>query len=289
MKINRIFSGLATSFILFGSALGTIAQDNSSLLWKISGNEMAQPSYLFGTIHMLPEDKYFFTDNMKSALSSTEVLALEANMDIPFAEQMKMATDMLMPDGKSWTDYLSAEEYALVRSAFVDSLGIKEKKLEKYMKIRPIYVSGLILTDLLGNVKMYEQELTSMAKKDKKSVIGLETIQEQMAIVSNISIEDQMDDLKKATAGMLRDYNELLDAYLAQNLILLGELAAKEDGFDKMEAKLLTERNDKWISSMQDQLKKNPTFFAVGAMHLVGEKGLISQLKAAGYTVEAVN
>jgi uncharacterized protein YbaP (TraB family) len=177
----------------------------------------------------------------------------------------------------------------LVRSAFVDSLGIKEKKLEKYMKIRPIYVSGLILTDLLGNVKMYEQELTSMAKKDKKSVIGLETIQEQMAIVSNISIEDQMDDLKKATAGMLRDYNELLDAYLAQNLILLGELAAKEDGFDKMEAKLLTERNDKWISSMQDQLKKNPTFFAVGAMHLVGEKGLISQLKAAGYTVEAVN
>lgn len=287
--MNRFFTGLATSCIFLGSFFGSFAQETSSLLWKISGNNLTKPSYLFGTIHLLPEDKYFFSDNMMKALSSTEVLALEANMDIPFAEQMKMATEMIMPEGKSWADHMTAEDYALVKSAFVDSLGIKEKKLEKYTKIKPIYVGGLILTDLLGKVKMYEQELSSMAKKEKKNVIGLETIQEQMEIVSNITIEDQMDDLKTTTASMLRDYNELLAAYLAQDLTQLGELATKEEGFDKMEAKLLTERNDKWIVAMKDQLSKNSTFFAVGAMHLVGEKGLISQLKAAGYTVEAVN
>lgn len=287
--MNRFFTGLATSIIFLGSFFGSFAQETSSLLWKISGNNLAKPSYLFGTIHMLPEDKYFFTENMKNALSSTEVLALEADMDIPLSEQMKMAMEMMMPSGKSWSDYMTAEEYLLVKAAFIDSLGIKEKKLDKYMKIKPIYVSGLILTDLLGKVKMYEQELTSIAKKEKKTLIGLETIQEQMDIVSNISMEEQMDDLKKTTASMLRDYNELLDAYTTQNLNLLGELATKEDGFDRMEAKLLTERNDKWIVAMKDQLAKNSTFFAVGAMHLVGDNGLISQLKAAGYTVEAVN
>ncbi|MBI1287960.1 MAG: hypothetical protein GC178_10310 [Flavobacteriales bacterium] len=287
--MNRIYTGLAATVFIIGSAFGSLAQDANSLLWKISGNGISKPSYLFGTIHMLPEDKYFFTDKMQAALNESETLALEAELDIPFAEQMKMATAMIMPDGKSWKDYMTDDEYAALTSAFVDSLGLKAKKIEKYSKIRPIYISGLILTDLLGKVKMYEQELSSMAKKDKKPIIGLETLKEQMDIVSGVSIEEQMEDLKKNTASILRDYNEMLDAYLAQDLHELEKSTEEDESFDAMEAKLLTERNDRWVKSIAEQVAKNPTFFAVGAMHLVGEKGLIQQLKTAGYTVEAVN
>lgn len=288
--MNRLFTGLATTLVLIGSTIGSIAQQtNNSLLWKISGNNLEKPSYLFGTIHLLPEDKYFFTDKMKEALTGSEVLALEADLDVPFAEQMKMAMEMMMPDGKSWSDYMTAEDYATVVSAFVDSLGIKEKKVEKYAKIRPIYVSGLIMNDLLGKVKMYEQELSAMAKKDKKPIIGLETMQEQMEIVSGISIEDQMKDLKSTTASMMRDYDKMLAAYVSQNLDELEKVSENNDGFDAMEAKLLTERNNRWIVLMKEQVAINATFFAVGAMHLVGENGLIAQLKTAGYLVEPVN
>ena len=59
--------------------------------------------------------------------------------------------------------------------------------------------------------------------------------------------------------------------------------------FETIETKLLTERNARWIISMKELLAKNSTFFAVGALHLVGDDGLIKQLKTAGYTVEAVN
>ncbi len=287
--MNRFLQGLATSLIIIGSAASNLAQETNSLLWKISGNDLAKPSYLFGTIHLLPEDQYFFTDKMHEALNATEVLALEASLDIPISEQIKMAGDMIMPDGKSWKDYMTEEEYAAVKSAFVDSLGMKEKKVEKYSKIRPVYVSGVVLSELLGKVKMYEQELSSMAKKSKKEIIGLETIQEQMEIVSAMSIEDQIEDLKSSTASMLRDYNEMLIAYTSQNLSELEKVGTESEGFDKIEAKLLTERNDKWIIAMKGLLAKQSTFFAVGAMHLVGESGLIAQLKAAGYTVEAVN
>lgn len=287
--MNRIYTGLAASLLVISSAFGSLAQDANSLLWKISGKDLSKPSYLFGTIHMLPEDKYFLTDKMQAAFNESEILALEAELDVPFAEQMKMATAMIMPDGKTWREFMTEDEYTALTSAFVDSLGIKAKKVEKYSKIRPIYVSGLILTELLGKVKMYEQELSAMAKKDKKEVIGLETLQEQMDIISGISIEDQMDDLKQNTASMLRDYNEMLDAYLSQNLKELEKSTDDNDSFDKMEAKLLTERNERWVNSIKEQAAKNATFFAVGAMHLVGEKGLIEQLKTAGYTVEAVN
>ncbi len=289
MNMNKFFAGLATSLIVFGSAFGCLAQETNSLLWKVSGKDITKPSYLFGTIHMLPQDKYFFTEKMEEALKNSEVLALEADIDIPLAEQMKMATQMMMPDGKKWSDYMTAEEYATLKSAFVDSLGIKDKKVDKYANIRPIYISGLILTELLGKVKMYEQELTEMAKKEKKEIVGLETIQEQMEIVSSIPVEDQMDDLKASTASMLRDYNEMLEAYVTQNLTELEKVSTDSEGFDKMEAKLLTERNDRWVKAIQEVLAKQSTFFAVGAMHLVGENGLIEQLKAAGYTVEAVN
>lgn len=286
--MNRFFTGLATSLIVIGSSLGSLAQETNSLLWKVSGKEMAKPSYLFGTIHLLPQDKYFFSDKMQEALNSSDVLALEAEIDIPLAEQMKMASQMIMPDGKTWADYMTEEEYAAVKSAFVDSLGIKAKKIDKYSKIRPIYVSGLIMTELLGKVKMYEQELSSMAKKEKKEIIGLESIQEQLDIVSSIPIEDQVEDLKSTTASMMRDYNEMLDAYTSQNLAELEKVGTEADGFDKMEAKLLTERNNRWIKAIQEKLGNQSIFFAVGAMHLVGDSGLIKQLQAAGYTVEAV-
>ena len=287
--MSRFFKGLAASLIIAGSAINSFAQDTNSLLWKISGNDLEKSSYLFGTIHLLPADKYFFSDKMQEALDASEVLALEVDMDIPFADQMKMAMEMIMPDGKTWEDYMTAEEFTSLKSAFVDSLGIKEKKVAQYSKIRPIYVSGLILTELLGKVKMYEKELTSMAKKGKKAIIGLETIQEQMKIVGDISLEDQIEDMKSSTASSLIVYNEMLDAYTTQNLAELERVSTDHESFETIETKLLTERNARWIISMKDLLAKNSTFFAVGALHLVGDDGLINQLKTAGYTVEAVN
>ena len=287
--MNKLLTSVAAALVVFGSSFGTLAQEANSLLWKVTGKDITKPSYLFGTIHLLPEDDYFFNEKMQSALSDADVLALEVDMNVSMADQMKMAGEMIMPDGKSWADYMTEEEYAAVKSAFVDSLGIKEKKVDKYAKIRPIYVSGIILTELLGKVKMYEKELTNLAKKEKKTIIGLETLAEQMEIVSSIPVEDQVEDMKTTTASMLREYNEMLKAYTSQNLEELGQVATDAEGFDKMEGKLLVERNERWIKEMESLLAKQSTFYAVGAMHLIGENGLIQKLKEAGYTVEAIN
>lgn len=286
--MNKLITGLTATLLLIGAGLGTAAQEASSLLWKVTGKDMAQPSYIFGTIHMLPQDKYFFTPAMQEALAGSDVLALEIEMDIPFADQMEMAKQMVMPDGKSWADFMTADEYAMVKSAFVDSLGIKEKKVDQYSKIRPIYVSGLILTELVGKVKMYEKELSSMAKKEKKEIIGLETFKEQMEIVSSIPVEEQINDMKETSATILKDYNEMVEAYLNQDLRGLENTAEWDEDNANIEAKLLTDRNERWIKIIQEKLGEQSIFFAVGALHLVGEKGLINQLKSAGYTVSPV-
>jgi len=269
--------------------LSMLAQEANSLLWKVTSPSNAKASYLFGTLHLLPEEKYFFTDKMQEAFASTETLALEMDIDIPMGEQMKMAMQMMMPDGKTWADYMTSEEFAALRSAYIDSLGVKENKFDKqYVKIKPMYLSALVLSQLLGKVKAYEQELSTMAKKAKKPLIGLETLQQQMDFMASVPLEDQVAQTKAAGASILREYNSMLEAYLKQDLTALQALAKESEDFAGMEEELLTKRNAAWIPLVKEQAAKASTFFAVGALHLVGDKGLIAELRNAGFTVEPV-
>lgn len=265
------------------------AQEANSLLWKVTSPDNAKASYLFGTLHLLPEDKFFLTDKMKDAFANTETLALEMDIDIPMGEQMKMAMQMMMPDGRSWADYMTPDEFAALRSAYIDSLGVKATKFDKqYIKIKPLYLSALVLSQLLGKTKAYEQELSGMAKKAKKPLFALETLQQQMDFMASVSLEDQIAQTKEAGASILREYNRMLEAYLAQDLLKLQTLANESGDFASMEAELLTKRNAAWVPLVKAQAAKSPTFFAVGALHLVGEKGLIATLRSEGYTVTPV-
>jgi uncharacterized protein YbaP (TraB family) len=276
----------AALFFLF--PLNLLAQE-SSLLYRVSNADGGRPSYLFGTIHLLPEDRFMFTDRMAEAFEASETLVLEMTLDIPMGQQLAMAKEMMMPDGKSWADFMTAEEFSLLRSAYVDSLGVKATKFDKqYVKIKPLYLSGLVLTQLLGNVKAYEQELSAKAKKSKKPIIGLETLEQQMAFMASVSLEDQVVQVKEAGASLLREYNRMLDAYLSQDLTALEAVARESGDLEGMEQELLIKRNEAWIPLMMEQMTKSPSFFAVGALHLVGESGVIAKLRASGFTVEAV-
>src|SRR5690606_27553082 len=48
---------------------------------------------------------------------------------------------------------------------------------------------------------------------------------------------------------------------------------------------ILTDRNNKWLKSITDQIDKKNCFIAVGLSHLMYECGLINQLTELGYTV----
>jgi uncharacterized protein len=285
----RFHQPLRTAAMLFFFPLSLLGQD-ASLLYKVTTAEGGKPSYLFGTIHLLPEDRFMFTDKMAEAFDATETLVLEMTLDIPMGQQLAMAKEMMMPDGKSWADFMTPDEFALIRSAYVDSLGVKANKFDKqYIKIKPMYLSGLVLTQLLGNVKAYEQELSAKAKKAKKPIIGLETLEQQMSFMASVTLEDQISQVKEAGASLLREYNRMLEAYLSQDLTTLEALARESGDLEGMEQELLIKRNQAWIPLMLNQMKQSPTFFAVGALHLVGENGVIEKLRAAGVNVEAIN
>jgi uncharacterized protein YbaP (TraB family) len=93
----------------------------------------------------------------------------------------------------------------------------------------------------------------------------------------------------KEGKASIRTFNEMIEVYKTQNIEKLHQLTVSEDsGIANFEDVFLNNRNQSWIPVIEDLIKKQPTFIAVGAAHLGGNKGVISLLKSKGYIVEPV-
>jgi uncharacterized protein YbaP (TraB family) len=278
---------------LFLSIQNIFAQnetDRNSLLWKISGNGISSPSYIFGTIHLIPEKDYFFSDKMKEAFNECKTLALEIDIDIPLKEQMAIAQKAIIPDNKTVENFMTSEEFNDYKSYIIDSLKIKESRFNQIQRIKPIFSVGIILNDMLENPVAYEKKLNKMADKNKMNIVGLETIEYQINILDSIDIQTQVSEIfvKNLHSNPLEEYKLMLDIYKSQNVDKLIEISQEDEFFTKIENNLVTKRNNNWIPIIKSLISKNSTFIAVGSAHLSGKNGILEKLKNEGYTITPV-
>lgn len=263
------------------------SNDDKSLLWKISGKDMQQPSYLFGTIHIVCKDKYLWTDVMKRSFESAHEVCMEMDMDDP-SILMQVASAMMEENGKNLADYFTEEEYQLVEKYFKDSLGIN---IAMFASMKPVVLQTLLTSTspVCDSVVSYEVKLSEAAKEQNKEITGLESPAEQIKLLDQIPADSIVQELVRIARGHteeLSDYTAMIEAYAHQDIPQLHNLIlrSKEEG-DNMDA-FLDERNEKWIDRMADRMDQKSVFFAVGAGHLWGDKGLINLLRLQGYVVE---
>jgi uncharacterized protein YbaP (TraB family) len=143
-----------------------------------------------------------------------------------------------------------------------------------------------------GEVQLdtYFQEL---AKKDGKKIVGLETIQMQInAIFKQLTLARQVEILNetfKEKDGLKSAIAVMNDAYTRNDLNALHKLMYAGT-YKREEMKpLLDDRNHYWMQQLPELMKDQSLFVAVGALHLVGETGLVQQLRKKGYTVTPIN
>jgi len=259
-----------------------------ALLWRIENNQTGRHSYVFGTIHIIEQEKYYFPEYMESRFDSCNVLVTEVLIDIPLKEQLEMAQRIMLPDNKTYREYLSDSSYARLKAYVVDSLSIKEKRFETYTRIKPAFFPGLVLNELLEKPTAYEKELTKAAKKLDFALFGLETIHEQLDVLELISNEELFEYLSEAELDLITEYDLLLSRFLDQDINGLYDFVKEDTTINSFEADLLTKRNKKWIPKLDSLMKNNTCFIAVGAGHLPGEDGLLNLLRKTGYNVEAI-
>ncbi len=274
--------------LTFGAARAQ-APTESSLLWKIEGKNLTQPSYLYGTIHLICPSDFVLTDTLKGCLQQTEQLTLEIDMDDP-GMMMAMMKSMSMREGKQLKDLLDTKDYNRLTAYFKDSVGMS---IAPFERAKPFMLMSVLLNRVLTcQPQSYEMSLMGLAKKQKSEVVGLETVEEQMAVFDSIPYTDQakmlitlMDSLPQAR----QEFSKMVAVYKKQDLAGLYNLTLESDfEMENQQAVLLTDRNKRWIPIIEKQVAEKPTFVAVGAAHLGGEEGVIALLRKEGFSVVPV-
>jgi uncharacterized protein len=302
MKLAQIFSYPPTSqmVLFFRSGLLAVglflslslqAQNTTaqSLLWKVSGPGLQQPSYLFGTIHAICNEDIHISAAMHQALEESQRLVLEVNITDP-AELQQFQAGMQKPSSQTLSSSLSPQEYRQLARFYQDSLRIP---LDQLQHMKPFFIGSLLYPKLLGcPVMSYEVQLSQLMGQQIKPVLGLESAQDQLRVLDAIPYQEQTRLLLEA----VQDFQKLKDGYW--NMVVSYKNADLQSlyhivrevsmGMKNYEKLLLTDRNRRWMPNIETLVRQQPSFIAVGAAHLPGEEGLINLLRRRGYTVEAV-
>ncbi len=264
------------------------AQSQNTLLYKITGEGIKQPSYLFGTIHLTCDAT--LDAKTLEAMDKTSQLYLELDMDDPNLQSSMMA-GMSMKD-KTLTTLASEADIKIVDAYLKDKLGMPVVALNT---IKPFMVSSMMLPMMLGcPVASIEMELVNVSKKQNEEVFGLETVAEQLAVFDAIPYQVQMDELVKSVKNKFEDdkkeLQKMLDVYKSKDVNAIMKMMDESDNkiTSVYQDQLLNNRNKNWIPKITSIAKQKPTFFGVGAAHLGGKMGVIELLKKAGYKVEPV-
>ncbi len=287
--MRKIFS-LKRNALLAGILLlaaSTQAQ-SSSILWKVTKEGAQKPTYIFGTIHSLPQSRLFFPPVATQAFSTSDRLVLEIDMDN--AEELALLPSMIGLNGKSVTDYMTPEQVKSVSQYFADSVGIS---FEQVAGFKPFVFTSMLLPKIVGPSSIsYEQYLLTLAKEKGKPVDGIETVVEQVGAIDKLPIDQQVKQLVELVTDMGKareEYQQLLNAYLGQQLNEIAKLTdAENKDYPLFNQLLITDRNASWIPRLEKIIGTGGSFVAVGAGHLPGKKGIIELLQKQGYTVTPI-
>lgn len=297
-RLSMLFLALCCLTTLAAKDLN---QYTGSILWKISGNGLDAPSYILGTHHLTPGS---YTDNIpgfKEAFEASQQVVGEILIGDKQDLQMKVLQLAQMPEGVTYADVLSAEEYSALDAVLKEHLKVG---MDNLGKLKP-FVINLTLTGVIYSQIFPDINLAQMVAMDNfvqeaavqqgKKVKGLETVDFQLSVFETDPIEAQIHELACSLNHldyMIETIKLMTDYYNRADLTGLTKLLDDEKApcpmSKEMEHRLLKERNNNWLQVLPAMMKEASTFVAVGALHLPGEVGLLHQLSQMGYTVTPV-
>lgn len=284
-----------TIFILLCVVISAQAQ----IFYKVSGNGLEKPSYLFGTHHLAPLS--VFTENADAIEAFASAGQIVGEIDIkgnPLQVSAKMTPYMLAPIDSTLSKVIPSEQYAEADSLLQEILKTPEITLKTFEIFKPaVLIQQITVTIIIQNMPGYKAEeqldyyFQLLGIEEGKKILAFETVEQQAEILfRSQSIQSQAEELLGILANpqdLALEAQKLNNAYLAQDIDAMFQMAIAEDIDPEFFEKLTTQRNNNWIQQLPEIMKADSTFVAVGCLHLTGETGLVQQLRNLGYTVEA--
>ena len=263
---------------------GLFAQEKNSLLWEITGNDLQEASYLYGTMHVSRKIAFRLDDVFYDALYKSDLIALESDPGTWLADRDKIKNSTL--------DYgVGFITKGFYRYPFIVNNPSKEM-LSSYLSFDDRIVNGLLYRTNENSQNFEEDTYLDMfiyqaAKKFDKPVVALEDLDESSALVgrANRNAMKSKPDEWLQKKMQIQDVMTLLeDAYRERNIDLI----------DSLDQAIYTEhylnnmlyiRNRNMVGKLDSLVRTAKVFAGIGAAHLPGKDGVIQLLRDKGYTV----
>jgi len=268
----------------------------SAIVWRVTGT--AGTIFLAGSIHVLRPTDYPLPEAYETAWAASDTLYMEidpAVMTDPAAVQPYLSMFM-DPDGRSLDEQLlSAGDRRMLTDVrhHATALGVDLDQLQPF---RPWYAAINVMQFALLRAGYdpswgVDQRLGARALAENRPAFGLETIGEQLGILAGLSPTQEAEFL----LGTLKEASELEEQvgpmlaawHRGDARALAATLDGAFEGFPELERKLLRDRNARWFQELRPLLSRSGHHMVVvGALHLVGDGGLVEMFRRAGYHVE---
>ncbi len=260
-------------------------------VWSIEGRN--NTVYLFGSIHVLKQGDFALAGALEDAYEDAEAVIFEVDLDDLSPAEMAAVTAAraIDPDGRTLEDLLGpAYAKASEQAAALDIDLAALAPFEPWFAGLTI-VSMTLMRDGFAAESGVERTVQSRAALDGKPISGLETLDQQLAVLDGMTAAEQSEFLLQSLAEAERSreaVEQLVAAWRAGDQPALArELKQEFEGAEDLYRALIVERNERWVEQILDLLDDEEDYLVVvGALHLVGEDGLPALLEARGHDVQ---
>lgn len=274
--------------VCYGGSAQTSNRNNYKLLWKISGNGLKKPSYLFGTFHVQDKRAFDVSDSVLLKISECEAFALEFHPDSVTKAVVHLFLNPSNESGNALKDRVPPAEF---------------KRLDSLMQLR----AGVSLSEFKSPSSALERLSSRHHKKDyrtfldawlyniarskNKMMFGLEEYRAQVDLLNHAEFEKGLAQLKEVLESdeLLNKnlFDSLLRKYEVGDIESIRKYMLRHTSTSDYKA-IITDRNVVMANSIRAIIHKQSAFVAVGAGHLAGEEGIIQLLRDAGYSMTPV-
>lgn len=271
---------------------------NAQLLYEVSGKSSKQKSYILAINRYVNMQFLDTIPNVFQCFGKCDKVLTEFTMqDYEAIAALRQAA--ILPDSIRLTNFYTEEQLDYIDQNLLLNIGMG---LDQLSRMKPSYLTEMLRTELMKQWLQYDEQ-TSMesffeyvAAERGIPVIGLDNIGETMYMLFDREpFHWQCEELLKVVEYPEKEVQQertIRDMYLSGRLADISYQVESPDNKTSIsysDYKIYCARNKEWAKRLQPYLHEGAAFITLNAIYLGGEKGLLQQLRAAGYRVRPVN
>jgi len=280
-----LFIALVTQAVADEEVVKQPRKMDRSIFWEIEKDGQAA-GFVLGTIHSEDPRVLDFSKDFILKLNSNAMFAMEMVPDLPTLA--RLTEYMHFPPGQTLESVIGKERFEALEKA----MSVYSVPPEFISRMKPWAAMMTLSTPPPETGFFMDLSLSLRASGSGLKVIGLETLEQQLSFLQDMPMSMQLSLLDQAIAeaGQVREaHDQMVAVYLENDLAQLESLSDEEFEAIGLEAKTyffeagIVKRNYRMLNSLLPRLEKHRVFVAVGALHLVGDEGLLNLLRSNGY------